>query len=429
MRGDSIAIAGGGPVGLLAALAFGLDGLPVTVFEAADEPSAAPRAMVYLHPLLPDLDRLGILDDMKARGHVDHEGFNMHVTVLGEVLSAPSTVLEGLVPHPYNVHLGQGDVCQTVLEHLSRLPNVDVRFGQQVTGLDQDGTGITLAIDGRSRSGPSRRSGHAAGWLIGADGGRSTVRELIGATAEGMTWGERFVATNVYTDFRSRGMRSSNMYVHPALGAVIAEIDGRGRWRCTFQEDASLPVETIRERIDAYFRALLGPGAEYGLDAYTPYRMHQRLSTKLRAGRVLLAGDAAHLTNPTGGLGLTSGIYDIIALHEGLTALIGGEAGESVLDRYAADRSRAFDDIASPTASHLKNIVYGSHDAATLRQLTQPIREGTKDVESQRAMLHGLDAMRSPSLLAEPLAGNPAGQGGPGRTAGPGGQSGLSNFA
>ena len=182
------------------------------------------------------------------------------------------------------------------------------------------------------------------------------------------------------------------------------DIDGKGRWRVTFQEDATLPAETVRERIDAYFRALLpalnAPEPTYELAAFTPYRMHQRLSTKLRDGRVTLAGDAAHLTNPTGGLGLTGGIYDVIALHEALSALIGGRAGTEVLDRYAAERSKTFTELISPTASHLKNVVYGGHGAATLRELTQPMREATKDTESQRAMLLGLDGVRSPSLLA-----------------------------
>jgi 3-(3-hydroxy-phenyl)propionate hydroxylase/6-hydroxy-3-succinoylpyridine 3-monooxygenase len=395
MRGDSIAIAGGGPVGLIAALAFGRDGHDVTVFEAEAAPSMAPRAIVYLNPLLPDLDRLGILADMKARGHVDHEGFNLHLVELGEVLSAPNTVLNGVLAHPYNVHLGQGDVCQVALEHLGRLPNVDIRFGQRVTGLEQDGGGVTLTI--------GDHGAHRAGWVIGADGGRSRVRELIGATADGMTWDERFVATNVSFDFRSVGMKSSNMYAHPALAAIIADIDGRGQWRVTFQEDASLPAETVRERIDAYFCALLpalnAPEAAYEVAAFTPYRMHQRLSTKLRDGRVTLAGDAAHLTNPTGGLGLTGGIYDVIALHEGLSAVIGGRAGTDVLDRYAAERSKTFTEVISSTASHLKNIVYGGHDAATLRELTQPMREAIRDADSQRAMLLGLDGVRSPSLL------------------------------
>lgn len=396
MSSDSIAVIGAGPVGLVSALAFARDGYDVTVFEAADQLNMAPRAMVYLNPLLPDLDELGILDDMKTRGHIDREGFNMHLIALDEVLSAPNSVLDGLMPTPFNVHLGQGEVCAIVLEHLGRLPNVEVTWGHALVGLEQDASGVTLALRTTGGSETSARFD----WVIGADGGRSAVRDLIGATAEGTTWNERFVATNVFTDFRSLGMKSSNMYVHPTLAAVIADIDGHGLWRCTFQESAELPEEGLRQRIDEYYRALLGPDGEYEIDTYSPYRMHQRMSTKMREGRVVLAGDAAHLTNPTGGLGLTTGLYDVIALREGLGALIGGTADESVLDRYEAERTKTFTGISSPTATHLKNVVYGGHDAETLRVLTEPMREGTKDIESQRQMLLGLDAVRSPSLLS-----------------------------
>ena len=396
MSSDSIAVIGAGPVGLVSALAFARDGFAVTVFEAEDQVNLAPRAMVYLNPLLPDLDELGILDDMKSRGHIDRDGFNMNLVALDEVLSAPNSVLDGLMPTPFNVHLGQGEVCAIVLEHLGRLSNVEVKWGHALTGLEQDDSGVTLTFQKKDGSASPGRFG----WVIGADGGRSVVRELIGATAEGITWDDRFVATNVFTDFRSLGMKSSNMYVHPTLAAVIADIDGHGLWRCTFQESAELPEEGLRQRIDDYYHALLGEDGVYEIDTFSPYRMHQRMSTKMREGRVVLAGDAAHLTNPTGGLGLTTGLYDVIALHEGLGALIGGTADASVLDRYEAERTKTFTEISSPTATHLKNVVYGRHDAETLRALTEPMRQGTKDVESQRQMLLGLDAVRSPSLLA-----------------------------
>jgi len=395
MGSDSIAVIGAGPVGLIAALAFARDGFDVTVFEAEDQVNLAPRAMVYLNPLLPDLHELGILDDMKNRGHIDREGFNMHLVALNEVLSAPNSVLDGLMPTPFNVHLGQGQVCTIVLEHLGRLPNVEVRWGHSLVGLEQSDSGVTLTVQKKGGTTTTARYG----WVIGADGGRSAVRELIGATAEGMTWDDRFVATNVFADFRSLGMKSSNMYVHPTLAAVIADIDGHGLWRCTFQESADLPEEGLRQRIDDYYHALLGEDGVYEIDAYSPYRMHQRMSTKMHEGRVVLAGDAAHLTNPTGGLGLTTGLYDVISLREGLGALIAGEADESVLDRYAAERTKAFTEISSPTAVFLKDVVYGRHPAETLRTLTEPMRQSTQDIESQRQMLLGLDAVRSPSLL------------------------------
>lgn len=394
MANDTVIVAGAGPVGVMAALALAQQGLKVTVVEADSVPNMSPRAAVYLHSLLPDLQRYGILDDMKARGHLDREGFNMHLVALGEILSAPFDVIDGLTPTPYNVHLGQGEFTTIVVEHLARL-GVDVRWGVRVTGLQQDADGVTVTVE--TPEGPEELR---AAWLVGADGGRSAVRELIGASLEGFTWDDRFVATNLRADLRSRGFRSSNLYVHPTHACVIADIDGKGLWRCTFQESDSLPEDTVVERIEAFYRGLWGPDFEFELVDYRPYRMHQRLATKLRDGRVMLIGDAAHLTNPTGGMGLTTGLYDVFALEEVLPAVARGEAPDSVLDLWAAERSRVFNEITSPIASNLKRIVYGDVPADELREGTEYQRTMTSTVEGQRELLMGLDLVRSPSILA-----------------------------
>ena len=395
MNDQSVTVVGCGPVGALAALALARKGLDITLIEADSSPNLSPRAIVYLHPVLPDFKELGILDDMVARGHLDHEGFNMHLVALDEVLSAPNTLLEGISPTPFNVHMGQGELVTIVLEHLGRMPNVTVLWGTTVESVEQDESGVELGL----RTG-DQLSTHRTGWAIGADGGRSVLRDHIGGKLDGFTWDERFVAINLYHDYRAEGFFSSNLYVHPTLPAVIAQVNKAGLWRTTYQEDDSLPEETLEARVHEYLRELLGPDATYEVDAFSPYRMHQRLSTKLRDKRVILVGDAAHLTNPTGGLGLTTGIYDVLALAEVLPAVIGGTAGDDALDRYAADRTRVFSEISSPIASHLKGLVYGRLSPEELREKTEPMRQATATVESQQAMLMGLDSVRSPSLLS-----------------------------
>src|SRR5699024_5069832 len=118
----------------------------------------------------------------------------------------------------------------------------------------------------------------------------------------------------------------------------------------TYQESVDLPEETVEDRIPAHFELLLGreDAASVELVDFRPYKVHQRLSSKLREGRVVLAGDAAHLTNPTGGLGLTTGLYDVILLQEALGAIVHGEADDSILDAYATERARVFSEVASP---------------------------------------------------------------------------------
>ena len=398
---ETVCVVGAGPVGLITALALARDGIPVDVIETEARPNTSPRAMVYLNSLLPDLEGYGILEDMKQRGHVDHEGFNMHLSQTGEVLSAPNTVLEGHHPTPFNIHMGQGELCNIILEHLGRMPHVSIHWDTQVVNLEQDANGVTLTL--AEETGKTRT--HRSSWVVGADGGRSSIRGFIGATLDGTTWDERFIATNLYFDFRQLGFKSSNLFVHPTLPAVIGQINRDGLWRCTIQESAVLPEETVALRIREYFNSLLGADAEYELVDFRPYRMHQRLSSKLRQGRVVLAGDAAHLTNPTGGLGLTTGLYDAFALHEAFRSLLGGAADDSILARYAQERSKTFSTLTSPMATNLKNIVYGGLDAQTLNLATEPMRQGTSTPEAQLQFLKALDGVRSPTLLSqEPIS-------------------------
>ena len=385
-----VAIVGAGPVGLTLALYLARAGVTVSIFERDKEINTSPRAMVYLHPLLGDLDGIGMLEPMLRSAWIDREGFNLHLASTGEVISIPNTALEGIDPHPYNLHLGQGEYCKIALSLLAEYSNVSVSMGAEVAGVEDGPQGARLSFIEEGAPEVDAR------WVIGADGGRSVVRHSIGATLEGSTWEERFVATNVRFDFRARGYKSSNMYVDDEIGCIIAQITPDGLWRCTYQESLDLPEETVAKRIPAHFQRLLGEPVE--LVDFRPYRMHQRLSTSLRAGHVVLAGDAAHLTNPTGGLGLTTGLYDVFLLQEALLAVLCEEAGEEILDRYAAERERIFSTVSSPNATNFKRLVYDSHDLAALDRAVQPFRDAASSLEGQRAFLGGLDMVRSPGL-------------------------------
>jgi 3-(3-hydroxy-phenyl)propionate hydroxylase/6-hydroxy-3-succinoylpyridine 3-monooxygenase len=192
------------------------------------------------------------------------------------------------------------------------------------------------------------------------------------------------------------------MVIDPVYGAIVARIDDTGLWRCTFSEDASLPEETIRERIDAYFQTFLPGPKEYELVQYAPYKMHQRAAETFRKGRVVLAGDAAHVTNPTGGLGLTAGLFDSYVLSEALAAVARGEAGDDVLDRYSQERRKVFLDYASPTASALKQMVYSCTDQQALEQAVAGLRMAAADPDIRRKQMMISQPLESPSLLAVP---------------------------
>jgi 3-(3-hydroxy-phenyl)propionate hydroxylase/6-hydroxy-3-succinoylpyridine 3-monooxygenase len=233
--------------------------------------------------------------------------------------------------------------------------------------------------------------------VIGADGGRGTTRTQIDSHLEGFTWEERFVATNVVYDFEAHGFRTTQLYSHPRYGAVVARIDGSGLWRVTFQESADLPEEGLRDRIHAFYQGLTdGRLGDYELRDFRRYTIHQRTASTMRVGRVLLAGDTAHLTNPTGGQGLTAGVYDVIALEELLPAVLGGTADERALDAYSVARRRAFQEVGSPIAANFKGMVYDhAADADWVREHTEGFRQLHATPEGRARFRAGADAQRT----------------------------------
>ena len=395
MARDRVVIVGAGPVGLLNALGLARAGVPVTVLEREPEIPASPRAMVYLWKALDGLERLGILEDAKHAGFTTQAGVSIWDFKTGEEIPWRLGVLEGHARHPYNMNLGQYRLAEIALGHLERLPDTDVHFATAMTGLAQDDDGVTLQIE--DARGPSTLR---AAWVIGADGAGSAVRKALGLAFDGMTWPERFVATNVRYDFSALGYGDSNFLVDPEHGAVIARIDDSGLYRCTYCEDASLPEETIEERMPDYFRAILPEGDVPEVVQWSPYRMHQRAAERMRVGRVVLAGDAAHATNPTGGMGLTSGLFDTFVLYDALAAIVGDDASPDVLDRYSEERLRTFLELASPQASAFKRLVFHAHDREQLEQQLQDMRRISRDRDALRETHFAARALETPSLVA-----------------------------
>lgn len=394
MKRNDVLIVGGGPVGLLCALGLARAGLQVTLLEGEADVVDSPRAMVYHWSVLAGLERLGVLGDAIETGFRKTD-YRYLVLRTGESIEWTLDVLAGHVRHPFNVHLGQGKLAQIVVRQLSALGNVDILWSTRFTGLSQDADGVTVEAEG-----PAGAETIQAAWVIGADGARSAVRKSLGLDFHGVTWPKRFVATNIRYDLESLGHPKSTMQIDATYGAIIAKIDRENLWRCTYCEDASLSEEGVADRIPGMLEKIL-PGAQ-GLELvrHSPYRMHQRAATRFRVGRVLLAGDAAHSTNPTGGLGLTSGLFDTYVLHEALAAVIRGEAPESVLDRYAEERRRVFLEIASPQATENKRLIYDSDDPARLEEDLKKLRRMATDDDFRLERSMFTRRLETPSLVS-----------------------------
>ncbi|GAA4024819.1 NAD(P)/FAD-dependent oxidoreductase [Streptomyces plumbiresistens] len=396
---QQVIVAGAGPTGLLNALGLAQQGVVVTVVERASALQDSPRAMVYHWATLGGLARLGVLDDALRTGFRKQD-YAYRVRRTGEIIEYGLSALEGTVRHPYNLHLGQGALAQVILRHLETFENARVLWDHEVTAVSQNREGVEVTV--RNKSGDKVLR---APWLVGADGAGSKVRGEAGLGFDGMTWPERFVATNVRFPDDRPGWAQSTFYVDDVYGAIIAKIDESGEhglWRYTYMEDDALPAESAAERLPKFLANVFGEDTAHGTElvALSPYRMHQRSASSYRAGRVLLVGDAAHATNPTGGLGLTMGLFDSYVLNEALGAVIQGRADEGILDVYADLRRRAFLEKASPRASANKRLLFHSSDPVKLDQDLEAFRRMSRDPEFAAKRLYFTKTLETPSLLA-----------------------------
>jgi len=387
-----VLVVGAGPTGLLTALGLARSGIKVRVVEAEDAIIASPRAIVYHWSVLEGLDTLGVLDDALRIGFPKQD-YTYLDWKSGEQIVISVGALEGLVRFPHNLHIGQDKLAEIALSHLREL-GATVEFGVRVIGLEQGDDHVVVTAD---RAGES--VDYRASWVIGADGARSTVRHAIGAEFEGITWDERFVATNIRFPFDAHGYSRSTLQMDDRYGAIIAKIDETDLWRCTYCEDARLPEESVLDRMPAYFNAVLPGDKKYELVQYSPYRMHQRAATTFRSGRIVLAGDAAHATNPTGGLGLTSGLFDAYVLYPAMAAIVRGEADDRILDVYSEERRRTFLEIASPQAAENKRFVYHQSDPVRKAADLERLRKMAADRDLQIERFMGSKRLETPSLV------------------------------
>ncbi len=333
-----ILISGGGPVGLFCALLLGRQGLDVRVFDVNDAPQNDPRAATTHPGTLEVLGAAGLVEDMARVGLVAPI-FQFWDRPSGrKVAEFDHAALAAETAYPFVIQCEQFKTAQLILERLVEMDNVSVNYGNEVVGVEQDADGVRLQVRG-----PAGTEFHRGAWLIGADGGRSLVRKSAGIAFEGFTWPERFIVLTTPFDFEAeRGYCPRSYFADPDewCNCFKVSADGPpGLWRTVFPTDPSLTDEQLMsdEAVQARLQKFFPSGHDYEIVHRNLYVTHQRVATSFRAGRVLLAGDAAHVNNPIGGMGLNGGLQDAANLAEKLVAVIEG-ADPRLLDLYDLQR-------------------------------------------------------------------------------------------
>jgi len=307
MPARRIIVVGAGPVGTVAALACARVGHTVTLLEAEERINDSPRASTTQPPTLEILAELGLIDEYIAQGLVARTFQFWDRSRLELIAEFDFERLRGETAYPFVVQTEQHKLAMMGIARLRAMAHATVRMATRVTGLEQDADGVTVQTE---------HDALRADYVVGCDGGRSTVRKALGIEFEGFTWPERFLVITTRFDFaRALGCCYRSYMADPQEWTNLFKVAGddlKGRWRAVYntREDES-DEEALS---DAAVRARLGriyvPEAERDYLHLNLYNVHQRVAKRFRSARVFLCGDAAHVNNPIGGLGLNSGIHE-----------------------------------------------------------------------------------------------------------------------
>ena len=305
MQGRNILVVGAGPVGAVAALACARFGHKVALLEAQERIDDSPRASTTQPPTLEILAELGLIDEYLRVGLVSRTFQFWDRGTLARIAEFDFERLRGETGFPFVVQTEQHKLANMAIE---RLGDASVFFGFKVIHLQQDDDGVTVRCENGEQ--------FSADYVIGADGGRSTVRKCLGIEFEGYTWPERFLVITTKFDFAAAlGCCLRNYMADPDEWTNLFKVAGddlTGRWRAVYNTRAD---ESDEEALsDAAVRARLSriyvPERARDYLHLNLYNVHQRVAKSFRKGRVFLCGDAAHVNNPIGGLGLNSGIHE-----------------------------------------------------------------------------------------------------------------------
>ena len=336
MNMKSVVISGAGPVGLVLAMRLGHMGIACTVLESSSELARGLRASTFHPPTLDMLDEHGISAKLIAAGLVAPTWqVRMHTT--GQYAEFDLSVLKDETAHPYRLQCEQWRLSELLLAHIQRnLPHVQVHWDCPLTHFSQNDRSVNVQY----QSPDGHMNQLEASFLVGADGGHSTVRKQLNLAFDGLTFPETTILATTRFAFHAHLPELSYINYCWSESGTFSLLRLRDLWRVSLYQDEgeSLEEATSHTAVQQKMQRIWPRQETYDMLEIRPYRIHQRVVKQYVSGRVVLVGDAAHLNSPSGGMGMNGGIHDAFNLSEKLGSILHGDCGLEALALYERQR-------------------------------------------------------------------------------------------
>lgn len=378
-----VIISGSGPVGLMAAANLTRAGIPVVMLEKTPDLPEDLRASTFHPPTLDMLAPFGFTDQLVEQGLVCRY-WQYRDRQTGPVATFDLEVLTGDTDYPFRLQCEQWKLSRLVRADLETRDGVEMLYHHEVTGFRQDADGVTVTYRDPAGNDAEMRGAY----LIAADGAHSPIRKALDVAFDGQTIPELFLSISTHFQFQEKmpDLAPISYISDPSEWMVILQTPSV--WRVLLPTDPSMTDDQIRDpgHIERRLQSVVPIDGTYDIEHVTAYRVHERVANRYVHGRVFLAGDAAHLNNPLGGMGMNGGIHDALNLTDKLASVIRGEADLAVMGRYERQRRKVALDTVQATTLRNRRMM-SETDPAAREAYHQELRDTIADREKHRAHL------------------------------------------
>jgi 3-(3-hydroxy-phenyl)propionate hydroxylase len=329
-----VIITGAGPDGCVAALILAKAGIHVTLLEAESDLPLDMRASTFHPPTLDMLDELGVVQEIIKQGLITPQ-FQYRDRQKGLIAEFDMTAISEFTKHPYRVQAEQYKLTRIISDILVNYPHVEQKFNARATSLQQDDSSVTVHFDT-----PDGSQSITGDYLVSCDGSRSFARKTLNIGFPGFTYPELFMVVSTTDDITEVVPDMCPVAYITDPKEWCAVIRAPEMWRFLIPTDPDMTEEELLDIdfLESRIQGFAPKKQKYTISHSTLYPVNQRVAETYRKGRVLLAGDAAHVNNPLGGMGMNGGVHDSVNVSEKLIQILNEGESDDLLDLY--DRQR-----------------------------------------------------------------------------------------